>query len=169
MLFLDYDRLDESVDPTLRTFLLSVFCTDTLRRAKAAFPEFFSNEQPKLHQVKVSDIGTRKKALLQAGDHNELDGEEFLHATLSWFGIKVHSHEQRVDRLEELPYNLLPANFKLEREKDYDGLIDSNPWLVRLSVDGGPEEEHLVLAIQKTDRENELFFIWTIETSHITF
>jgi len=169
--FFDYCRLHEDVDPALRTFLLSLFDTDTLRRAKVAFPEFFSDATPKPRQVTRPDLAIRKRALLEAEEHTGLTGgEELLNEVVSWFGIgKVHVHEQRSDKISSAPYNLLPADFELIHEEDYDGLTNDNPWLVNLSVNGGPETEHLVLEVQLTGDEDVPFFIFTVEAKNICF
>jgi hypothetical protein len=170
MKYFDYSRLHEEVDPALRTFLLSVFDTDTLRRTKVAFPEFFSDEPIEAGSVNLSDIAIRKRALLEAEEHNGLyGGEDFFRSTLSWFSIPIHQHEQRADREAVPGSHLLPVDFKLERNDEYDGLTSDNPWLVTLPMAGLPEEEHLVIEFLKTGEENPSFFLWTIQTSYIIF
>ena len=169
MKYFDYSRLHEKVDPALRTFLLSVFDTDTLRRTKVAFPEFFSDERPVVGQILMTDLAIRKRALLEAEDHNDLEYQDFVRSTFSWFGIPIHQYEQRTDGAARPDWNLLPADFKLEREEGYDGLTSENPWLVELPTTGSVEEEHLVLEILKTGEQNPSFFLWSIPTSYIKF
>jgi hypothetical protein len=170
MKYLDYNRtLSSDVDPALIRFLLAIFDEDILRRVRVAFPEYFTYERIDVEEVIFQDIVIRFKAL-KANPHFEEEGQEMLVATLDPFGLKLYSHEYRADGIKHDGYELLPQDFKLERDDEYNGLLTNDPWLVHLVTEDCPEgQEHLVIEILTTGDSIPEYFIFTVPTRNITF
>lgn len=173
MKYLDYPRV-ESADPALRNFLVSLSRQDTIRRAKVAFPEYFTELKTR-DQISLEDIRRRKVALENDIFHNELDDDESLFEVLfSWFGIHCYVFECRVKRSDDSTYLQLPPEFQLERDESYDPLsasFEGDFWNVQfLTGPGGTPAEHLVIKIQTVeppfDKETK-FFLTTILLSAV--
>ena len=169
MKFMDYKLLlNHAVDPALATFLLSLSRQDTLRRAHIAFPEFFTEERPVSVQVLRSDIAIRMESLSEDVESKFRESYELLQASLDWFGIRLYQHEYRPDGVTQRDYNLLPPDFKRERDEDYGGLTAEDMWVVALTTEDSPDKhDHLVLEVQVNDDEQTPFFLWTIRMSDI--
>lgn len=169
MKYLDYYRLQTCDDPALRTFLLSICETDTVRRVQATFPEYFTDDPNEYnYNVFVRDILVRMDALANHEDY-ELDEFDRREEAFSWLGIKIDCFEYRTDGEKRGEYEILPNDFVLKRNEDYDGFRDEDPWFATLSVSGGQPEEHLVLAILVCDDEVTKYFIWTVPTRRLVF
>ena len=168
MRYLDYNRLQEdAVDPELYALLVKACRPDTINRVRTAFPEFFTFEKPDSSiQISLADLYARQTALTA----NEVPMiEHSLVETAVWFSLPTHCYEYRVDGKKQRDCELLPANFKLERDANYNGLEDEDAWIVNLSVDNTNAKEHLVVSILETGGGNSKFFIWTIPLANILF
>jgi hypothetical protein len=103
-------------------------------------------------------------------DDFDCEGEQRLTVTLDFFGLKLYSHEYRTDGKKYDGSELLPEDFKRERDDEYKGLSDDDPWLVNLATEDCPEgQEHLVLEILTTGDTSPEYFIWTVPTKNIGF
>lgn len=170
MKYLDYTRLLDNVDPTLKEFLLGVYEQDTLRRVWAAFPEFFKENKLGRGNIHFSDILSRYRQLAEKHFDAECEMRDLLDDTFDWFGLSIYSHEYRADGEKKPGCELLPENFVMARWGNYDGLADEDHWLVKLSTEDCPEEqEHMVLNVLLTGELNPEYFIWTVPTKDITF
>ena len=175
MKYLDYTRACDA-DPALRNFLMSLSREDTIRRAKVAFPEFFSDKEPYV-PIHLSDIRCRK-ALLEADiDHNELDGDDLLFPVLfGWFGLEFFEFECRAKQVDDANYQQLPSDFKLEHDECYDPLsasFEGDFWIVQLpKITGGQPVEHLVIKVQVVeppfDTETK-YFVTTLLWSDVFY
>ena len=163
MKYLDYVRLSaEGIDPVLREFLIKVCQTDSVRRAQVAFPEFFS-EKPSFNQVRRSDLRTRYVILDEASE-----ADNPITASLQWFGIPVVVFEIRKSgKAPDTATRVLPADFELKYDKDYNGLID-DPWIADVPDTSGKEVKYLVLDILGVrGNDDTQFFVWTTPAKYI--
>jgi hypothetical protein len=165
MLYLDYMRLNQTdVDPIIRNLLLNVYRPDNIRRVQSAFPEFFTYDKPNAY-VKINLVDLARRRHFVEGDE-EHGTDEWIDEISKWFCVEIYHHECRTDGEKQKDYEILPADFSVERDDAYDGLTGTDPWIITLSVTG-KEEEHLVLRIQLVDDEACKFFLLTIPMKNI--
>ena len=164
MRHLDYTRLLNCNDSTLRTFLLSVFNQDTVCRVQVAFPEYFA-EIPNKEPVHIDDVRVRMEALQEY----PVEHIDRLCMTFEWFGLELYVFEYRSDDQKQNDIELLPKDFVLERDEGYDGLYSDDPWVVSLSRHDGQSEQHLVLTVLPCDHEATEYLIWTISIVNLFF
>lgn len=139
MPYLDYARLYDryNVDEALRHFLLGVCEKDAQRRAYCSFPEFFS-EKPNLIPVDRADLAVRY-SFVQT-DPDEGWDEHDMDNILGWFNIKMVRLEKREDQVPTRGTLLLPPDFEIERDEDYNGLTSDDPWYVEVMTAEGMTE-----------------------------
>lgn len=168
---LDYDRIIENTDQELYRFLVTVQEEATKRRARVAFPEFFSEEvTPPC--VKWYDLMLRYTAVRLSDGR---DREEELVETFGWFGITVEKFEFRTDGVAQADCQLLPHDFVRGRDDDYNGMTnDNNRWVIVLPTEElgtkRTEEKYLVLNVLTTGEDNgRHYFLLAVPIKHIDF
>lgn len=169
MPYLDYNRLTQCTDVQLRQFLLTVCHTDTKRRCQAAFPEFFS-DTPCQKDIKWQYLLDRYQAVTQVEFH---DSDTDVDETFNWFGLKIEVFEFREDGIPQDGSLLLPPDFILQRDDDYDGMTSHDRYLVKIPkiTPKGftTDKEYLVLDVTMTRESNLKYFLWAVPTFNINF
>lgn len=121
MNYLLYEKLlPDGVDPSLRSFLITVTEDRFVPRAKIAFPEFFSWNKPEPYPIPRSVYHARVNVLAYSG--------EDVFEAVAWFGFAAVTFETYHPGNTEKNTIALDNSFCVERDESYDGLTDENPW-----------------------------------------
>lgn len=137
---INYSRLTRpGIDPALRTFLITVTDEAIQRRAMVAFPEYYSERVRSPVPVALADYVLRMSV-------SEYSGEEECEA-VKYFGNEIVTFETFAEIADPGDALVLPDNFPIMREPDYQGFTTTDRWWLT-----NGDERYLVLSVIPKER-----------------